>query len=78
MELKDQIEDIWAQAEAQITGVIVATDEPQQLMNALIEARLDLQRPALFQFSLHTAVGKVYVIRTNQAVRIDEEYKPLE
>lgn len=76
MTLKEQIEDIWKQAGESISGVVVSTDEPQQLLDALIEARLELKRQTLFQFSLHASVGKVWIIRT-QNVQVDGEFKPL-
>lgn len=77
MTLEEQIEDIWRQAEEQITGVTISTNEPQQLFDALVEKRLELKRPTLFKFSLHVDVGKVWILRT-MGVQKEGEYKPLE
>ena len=74
---KQQIEDIWKGAEAQAVGVTVQTDSPVQVLNDLVEVRLELNRPELFQFTIHVSLGRVWLLR-GRAVKTDGEYEPME
>jgi len=74
---RQQIEDIWKEAEGQSVGVAVQTDSPVQVLNDLVEVRLDLNRPELYQFTIHVSLDRVWVLR-GRAVKTDGEYEPME